>query len=238
MAAALRKRICLTSVIGFVVVLVACSPPTTHTPVPTPAPVPAPAPALITVTVSGRVLDVDREAMLSGAVVRMRRVTSPGLEYHPDPSESATTDETGAFRLVVTVPKEWTGLGLGITRDGYEPQNGNGVIPQTVNKNFTLLMYPTLNLRPGETISTRVHLGEYSCGEEFVCRRIVVGGSPDAPVDIELIPMTGSGNVGLFLQPISYGYQGSFPHHITVTSSEVWVGADFDAQVTLTATRR
>jgi hypothetical protein len=69
-------------------------------------------------------------------------------------------------------------------------------------------MYPTLTLRPAESIQTRVHLSTYRCRvfmDEYdwghPCRRIAIESAPGESVEVELVPPTGPDN-GLNSKPM------------------------------------
>jgi hypothetical protein len=58
-------------------------------------------------------------------------------------------------------------------------------------------MYPTLVIRPGESIEVRVEKGIVHCGWVGACRRVVVAASPGAPVEVEIVPHDTSKAMGL-----------------------------------------
>jgi len=55
-------------------------------------------------------------------------------------------------------------------------------------------MYPTLVIRPGESIKVRVDEGIFLCGspgfalDAASCRRVMVAASPGDPVALEIVP--------------------------------------------------
>jgi hypothetical protein len=53
-------------------------------------------------------------------------------------------------------------------------------------------MYPTLVIRPGESIEVRIDGNIVLCGTALVdlvpCRRVVVAASPGGPVELEIVP--------------------------------------------------
>jgi hypothetical protein len=60
-------------------------------------------------------------------------------------------------------------------------------------------MYPTLVIRPGDSLDVRVE-GIEGCGyggEAGVCRRVLVAASPGDPVELELVPDDSSKPMGL-----------------------------------------
>ena len=64
-------------------------------------------------------------------------------------------------------------------------------------------MYPTLVIRPGESIEVRVDGDIVWCGMALVdlvpCRRVVVAASPGDPVELEIVPHDSSNPMTLAL---------------------------------------
>ena len=60
-------------------------------------------------------------------------------------------------------------------------------------------MYPTLVIRPGESIDVRVDSSVNLCafGGGFDCRRVLVEASAGTPVELEIVPHDTSNFVGL-----------------------------------------
>jgi hypothetical protein len=60
-------------------------------------------------------------------------------------------------------------------------------------------MYPTLVIRPGESIEVRVEPDVNACafGGGFDCRRVLVEASPGEPVELEIVPHDTSKPMGL-----------------------------------------
>ena len=60
-------------------------------------------------------------------------------------------------------------------------------------------MYPTLVIRPGESIDVRVQPGVNACafGGGFDCRRVLVEASPSEPVELEIVARDASKPMGL-----------------------------------------
>jgi hypothetical protein len=100
-------------------------------------------------------------------------------------------------------------------------------------------MYPTLTLRPGESIQTRVRLRSYNCvdfdaQDGYPCRRVAIESAPGESVEVGLVPPTGPDN-GLELDAQRFSFEG-YTRHVTVTSDAVWVIGG-SSPVTLTARR-
>ena len=167
---------------------------------------PPPPSGLGTATVAGQVIDADTGQPVDGAVVTIESVIVPsatqGQAFSSDGvGTSSAADGGGGFRLEPGVLDNWTLIQVSVTRDGYEPSHisfrrtgrrfpvglPDGGAPLDA---LVLPVYPTLILRPGESIQTRVHLNHYNCGDEFSvpCRRIVVDSAPNEEVAVELVP--------------------------------------------------
>ena len=58
-------------------------------------------------------------------------------------------------------------------------------------------IYPTLVIRPGESIEVGVESGVVYCGWGVPCRRVVVAASPGEPVELEIVPHDTSTRMGL-----------------------------------------
>jgi hypothetical protein len=60
-------------------------------------------------------------------------------------------------------------------------------------------MYPTLAIRPGESIEVRVEPSVNACAFAggFDCRRVLVEASPGEPVELEIMPHDTSKPMGL-----------------------------------------
>ena len=158
---------------------------------PTPRPASLPS-GLGTATVAGQVIDADTGQPVSGAVVTIERVTvfstTRGQEPSPDGvGTSIVSDGGGGFRFEPGVRDNWTLVQLSVRRDGYEPSHSLTFRLGSPIGALVLSLYPTLILRPGESIQTRVHLNHYNCGEWLVpCRRVVVESAPNEEVEVEL----------------------------------------------------
>ena len=74
--------------------------------------------------------------------------------------------------------------------------------PTTAADRPAIRMYPTLVIRPGESIEVRVE-DILQCGwggELGPCRRVLVAASPDDPVEFEVVPHDSSKPMALSLE--------------------------------------
>ena len=213
---------------------------------------PPPPSGLGTATVAGQVIDADTGQPVDGAVVTIERVIVPsatnGQAFSPDGVGTSSVADGGGFRLEPGVRDNWTLIQVSVTRDGYEPSHisfrrtgrpfpvglPDGGTPIDA---LVLSVYPTLIVRPGESIQTRVHLNHYNCGDEFSvpCRRIVVDSGPNEEVEVELVPPTGPNN-GLEHSSAFEGFP-QYERRVTLSGGgEVYIIGG-SSPVTLTARR-
>jgi len=167
----------------------------------------------VTVEFGGRVVNAD-----AGGPVGNVRV-SAGVMSYPDrpigwdfPKNTATSGEDGTFTLPLNLPSLWSFVRLNLTAPpGYDDtsQRYEGVGPfadplgPTAAARPAIRMYPTLVIRPGESIEVRVDGGIVLCGMALVdlvaCRRIVVAASPGDPAELEIVPHDSSKPMALAL---------------------------------------
>ena len=211
-------------------------------PPPPPPPPPERPSGLGNAAVAGQVIDADTGQPVDGAVVTIEGVTvlsaTRGQVYSLDGvGTSAVADGGGGFRLEPGVRDNWTRISLGVRRDGYESWQGSTqtVSPATPIDALVLAVYPTLIIRPGESIQTRVHLGYYQCGEFLVlpCRRVVVESAPGEEVELELMPPAPDN--GLEHDPSDVS--GRYKRATVFSGGEVYIVGG-SSPVTLTARRR
>lgn len=207
---------------------------------PTPPPVAdnvSAATAIVNVRVEGRVIDGDRDEPVPGAVVIPTQVCAPGACVGlNEPAARAVADDQGGFVLTVNLPPAWRELLLSVTRDGYEPTQM--YVAPAAATTALLRLLPTLTIRSGDSIDTRVLIGTHACGfESWPCRRVVVEPPSGESMDLEVIPADGQ-EVTLVVGPeASHPFTVSIRHQVTMSAGEVWIyGAP--GRVTLTAHRR
>jgi hypothetical protein len=190
-------------------------------------------PEAVAVRVEGVVIDADTEQAVSDAtvtVVHIRDLHRP----LPRPAPSAISDSNGRFVLTASFSMGWSEMALGVQRDGYESPVAIYLDPNAAVN--TLRVYPTITIRPGESIDTKISLGSYVCGWESArCRRIMVPSFGDEAVNLNLIPLDGQKEIGLFTgDPGTWPYD--FRHNVQTSKGEVWIiGAQ--GRVTVTARR-
>lgn len=200
-----------------------CQSPTS----PTSGPEPTPS---IAVVIQGRVLDVDDQGPVAGAVIATANVGVSGSFRTLDPQALTTADGNGDFALSANVPADWTALTLKASRDGFEAamevyvERSTGTAP-------ALTLSRTITLVTGRSLD--VHLGQTSlCGDDEPCRRVVV--QSDTPVEVALTPLAQQRTVGLSLTPTFY--VATHQQRVTVSQSEVWIVGE-PGPVRLTARR-
>lgn len=176
-------------------------------------PPPPPATPTVTVDFGGRVVNADTGGPIANVRVTVSAVASRGgglRSARSTAEEIATTAGDGTFTLrLFDVPSDWTMLGLEFTGpDGYDVRHGRleptsnpcGIAPcWAVADRPEIRVYPTLVIRPGESIEVRVDSNANRCAflGAFDCRRVLVDVSPGTPVELEIVPQDSSQPVGL-----------------------------------------
>jgi len=181
---------------------------------PSPAdPTPSPADPITAVTVEfgGRVVDAE----VGGPVGNVRvSVEAVGVGGRPWPAgfefpDTATSGGDGTSTLTVKLPSFWTMVGLKFTGPAGHDDTGGRFEPTAAPCRIApcwaaadrpqIRMYPTLVIRPGESIDVRVDSTINWCGfgGGFPCRRVLVEASPGEPVELEIVPRDTSKPMGL-----------------------------------------
>lgn len=188
------------------------SPPSPSTPPPTPS--------TVTVEFGGRVVDADAGGPLANVRLSVSVWGSRGGGLSTAGAyakEIATSGGDGTFTLALSLPSDWTMVFLKFTGPAGYDDTGGRFEPEAAACHESpcwaaadrpaIRMYPTLVIRPGESIEVRVDWGIVWCGWDRVpCRRVVVGASPSDPVELEVVPDDNSKPMALavhndFLQP-------------------------------------
>jgi hypothetical protein len=93
----------------------------------------------------------------------------------------------GTFALPLNLPRDWSLVYLE-TGPGYDDGNWR-FEPKTAGTRAEIRIYPTLVIRPGESIDVRVQPTVNSCAftGAFPCRRVLVVASLGEPVELEFI---------------------------------------------------
>lgn len=198
----------------------------------------------VTVVFSGRVVNADVGGPVANVQVSLQS-SSIFTKSGDFPSSAggwfskttATSGGDGTFSLRLNLPIGWEGLALNLTGPaGYDHRNWH-IWPAIAANRPEISMYPTLAIRPGESIEVRVDGGIQGCGlmwDAISCRRVVVAASPGDPVELEIVPHDSS-------KPMALGSMSSQlgrPLILKVPPGEAWVISDFSTgTATLTARR-
>jgi len=152
----------------------------------------------------------------AGGPVGNVRVSVEDVKFHgdepagwvdPKVKDTATSAGDGTFTLATSLPSSWRSVRLGLTSPGYDTIYRE-VWPINAAVRQTYDVYPTLVIRPGESIDVRVAGIEW-CGwggEAGACRRVVVASSPGDLVELELVPNDSSKPLGL----VADNYLGAY----------------------------
>jgi hypothetical protein len=193
----------------------------------------------IAVRLQGVILDGDRDQPVPSAAVKVSQVYVGGWQQRVDRAWSATADADGVFGFTADLPSGWSDLLLDASRSGYEP-SGTWLVPGTA-ASAVVRVLPTLSLRPGESLHTRVFRGFHACFfESWACRRVVVESPSGDLVDLEVIPADSGATVGLEGPESSHPLVPALNRRITASAGEIWIyggGNGPSTAVMLTATR-
>ena len=162
--------------------------------------------ATVTVAFGGRVVNADAGGPVANARVSVAAWGSPSERSYPWIGEAlekeiATSGEDGTFTLPLTLPSDWrlvylqfTGpAGYEVAEERFEPTAAPCRIAPcwAAADRPAIRIYPTLVIRPGESVSVRVQRDMPWCGwagDAGPCRRVRVEASPGDPVELEIVP--------------------------------------------------
>ena len=164
---------------------------------PTPPPPPvADANTTVTVHFGGHVVNADAGGPVANAAVSLYVLSSPRLPSGrptPDgwdfPKNTATSGQDGTFTLSLNLPISWRWVSLKLTAPSGYDDTHQRFEATTVADRPAIRMYPTLVIRPGESMKVRVDGGIVLCGwDGYPCRRVLVAASPGESVELEIVP--------------------------------------------------
>ncbi len=171
----------------------AAPPPPVTDPKPPPPPPVADPNTTVTVEFGGRVVNADAEGPVGNVRVSFGTVgfgSRPTPQGWVFPKDTATSGQDGTFTLTFNLPSFWNVVYLQLTG----PTGYDDVIRRfetiTVRTGLEIRMYPTLVIRPGESIEVRVDGDIVECGWGgwANCRRVLVAASPGDSVELEVVP--------------------------------------------------
>ena len=193
------RHLGLIAVCACIVASVGCDGRTLAAPdLPPTSPSPPPPVATVTVEFGGRVVNADAGGPVDGVRVSLGSISHPGrTDGWVFPKDTATSGGDGTFTLPLDLPSLWKSVALELTGPpGYDDtlQNYERIGPgypswPTAADRPAIRMYPTLVIRPGESIEVRVESSIYVwCGwDGYACRRVLVAGSSGDPVELEVV---------------------------------------------------
>jgi hypothetical protein len=172
-------------------------------------PPPPPSPT-VTVEFGGRVVNAETGGPVANVRVSVSALSSSGGGLREASGELATSAGDGTFTFTLDqLPSDWRLVGLLFTGPpGYDDRGGRlepTAAPCRISPCWAVAdrpairMYPTLVIRPGESIEVRVEPGVNACafGGGFDCRRVMVDAPPGEPVELEIVPHDTSKPMGL-----------------------------------------
>ena len=157
----------------------------------------------VTVEFGGRVVNADTEDPVANVRVSLDWSSTPSsTSGWVSPTNTATSGGDGTFTLPLNLPIDWRAVGLEFTGPaGYDDTGGRfepSAAPCRIAPCWAaadrpaIRTYPTLVIRPGESIEVRVDGDIVLCGMVLVdivpCRRVVVAASSGDPVELEIVP--------------------------------------------------
>ena len=223
------RHLGLIAVCAYIAASVGCDGGTVTAPAPESQRPPSSEPTLITVEFGGRVVDADAGGPVGNVRVSLSSWSGPG--NGPIVANDTATSGDGTFTLSLNLPIGWSGAEFQLTAPPGYDDTGAWFGPATAAERRAIRMYPTLVIRPGESIDVRVDRGIVGCGfggGEYACRRVLVSASPGDPVELELVPDDSSKPMAL--SPDDWGSNpasrlmmapGSFPYLIGVGTARL-----------------
>lgn len=191
----------------------------------------------VTVEFGGRLVNADAGGPVSNVRVSLEALSSSGGIGLVSGDPIATSGGDGTFALKLDLPSDWRAVFLRFTGPaGYDDMGGR-FEPTAAPCHFApcwaatdrpeIRMYPTLVIRPGESMEVRVDSRIAACGawggDAGPCRRVLVSASPGDAVELELVPIDSSKPMGLSPDATNGAYDpvprlmvppGAFPYVI------------------------
>ena len=171
---------------------------------PSPSPSPGAAPnTIVTVEFGGRVVNADAGGPVESVRAALYAVGGVGPGQQTGwvyPKNTATSGGDGTFTLPLNLPSVWRFVSLKLTGPPGYDDTEQRFEPTTAADRPAIRIYPTLVIRPGESIEVRVDNGIVWCGWDAVsCRRVLVAASPGESVELELVPHDSGNPIALGL---------------------------------------
>ena len=175
----------------------------------------------VRVEFGGRVVNADAGGPVGNVRVSLGGLSHPGrTDGWVFPKDTVTSGGDGTFTLPLNLPMGWRSAYFQLTGPPGYDDTYQGFEPTTAANRPAIRMYPTLVIRPGESIEVRVDGGILVwCGfDGYACRRVLVAASPGDPVELEVVSHDSSKRMALGL---------------AVAISDIWfpVGPDPDMSV-------
>ena len=207
------RHLGLIAVCACIVASVGCDGRTLTAPDPpptSPSPSPPPPVAMVTVEFGGRVVNADAGGPVGNVRVALGVMSHPGrTDGWVFPKDTATSGGDGTFTLPLDLPMGWRSVSLELTAppgyddtsQSYERIGPGDPFRPTAADRPAIRMYPTLVIRPGESIEVRVESSiNVWCGfDGYACRRVLVAGSSGDPVELEVVSHDSSKRMALGL---------------------------------------
>ena len=157
----------------------------------------------VRVEFGGRVVNADAGGPVGNVRVSLHSLGVPGSGFSTAAyaKDTATSGGDGEFTLPLNLPMGWRSAYFQLTGPPGYDDTYQRFEPTTAADRPAIRMYPTLVIRPGESIEVRVDGGILVwCGfDGYACRRVLVAGSSDDPVELEVVSHDSSKRMALGL---------------------------------------
>jgi hypothetical protein len=171
--------------------------------------------------IDGLVVDADLEEPIPGAQVTAVAVCDRLFRCGPvEQPYSTTANEQGMFRLTANLPQAWNGVQLTVTNPGFEPATMSVQAESAMNA--VLRAYPSIRIRPGESVQLRILFRETCTFEDIPCRRINVEASSGEAIELEVFPVQAEDAFGVMVEPFPF-HVDPLQARLRVHSGDAWI---------------
>ena len=150
-----------------------------------------PSPPSVKVEFGGRVVNADAGGAVGNVRVSLHSLRMSGggsSTAEAYAKDTATSGGDGEFTLPLSLPMGWRSLYFQLSGPPGYDDTYQGFEPTTAADRPAIRMYPTLVIRPGESIEVRVDGSIGWCGwDGYPCRRVLVAASPGDSVELEVV---------------------------------------------------
>lgn len=153
----------------------------------------------VKVDFGGQVVNADTGSAVGGVRVSLGYYRTFSGPRPVDPTNTATSAGDGTFTLPLNLPVDWRLVSLDLTGPPGYDDRFQRFDPATAALRPAIRVYPTLVIRPGESIDVSVDSGISAADFCYPFRRVLVAASPGESVDLELVSHDSSKPMALSL---------------------------------------